>query len=131
MKGNYKFKAFFFAFLLMLLSCGKDSMYDDFFKIECEKENTCSVIVKNEGDIPIYVDVTYTDSIPNQKRLIYPNESFIYKDLQFGKLVAWASIKSDCGWRAEGIYVAKCMEYEMSWAAVIVGTAKSLKISGE
>lgn len=132
MKTNKIFITILFIFFTFFTSCEPFSeTWDDFFETKCEKENTCSVTVINKGVLPIYVDVTYTDNMPNQKRLIYPNESFTYKNMIFGNLVAWASVKPDCGWRAEEIYVAKCMNYEMSWVAVIADDTKSLKISGE
>jgi hypothetical protein len=103
-------------------------MYDDFFKIECEKEKTCEVVVINLGDFPMFVDVTYTDSIPNQKRLIYPGENFTYT-MKFGPLVTWAKLEWECGWTAHGIYVPMCGEYEMKWETVY--SNKSEKIIGK
>jgi hypothetical protein len=115
MKKYKIFKALLFTFTLMLFSC--EGIYDDFFQTKCEKENTCEITVINQGDLPMYVDVTYTDSIPNQKRLIYPGEQFTYK-MTFGNLVAWAKLDCQCGWTAQGIYIAECEKYEMKWQTV-------------
>ena len=71
MKTNKIFITILFIFFTFFTSCEPFSeTWDDFFETKCEKENTCSVTIINKGDLPIYVDVTYTDNMPNQILLV-------------------------------------------------------------
>lgn len=123
----------FVLLLLFILTPSCESVLDDFFKIGCEVDNTCEVTVANWGQLPIYVDITYTDNIPNEIKIIYPGNYAKYK-MTYGPLVAWAAIATDIPneiippeyddaylcpyWSNKQFYVAMCQKYTFTWQTV-------------
>lgn len=123
----------FALLLLLILTPSCESVIDDFFKVGCELDNTCEVTVTNWGQLPLYVDVTYPDGEPNERKLVYPG-NYVKYVMTYGQLVAWAAIATDVPnevippeyegadicheWSTKQFYVALCQKYQFTWQTV-------------
>ena len=107
-------KSFFVAILFVMftgiLSCEKP-------KPLCERNNFCTVIVKNNSSIAIWVDVTDPGSYYNQEVRLTPGKSYTYT-MTPGTLGFWAADDVDRQldlWNYDEDHVYQCEEYTYTW----------------
>jgi hypothetical protein len=86
-------------------------------KPACEQNNTCTVKIKNNTSISLWVDCTEGDSEYNDERRIMPGSTTTYT-VSAGNLTVWAA--SDVNrnankWNYDDIYVDACEAFTFTW----------------
>ena len=86
-------------------------------KPACEQDNTCTVKIKNNTTIALWVDCTEPGSDYNDERRIMPGSTTSYT-MTAGEMTVWAASDTKRAqnlWQYSDIRVSQCTEYTFTW----------------